>query len=131
VPVAEAIAAGLPEPVRALFLRACRVEPGIEPIIEAALVRAGEHFDWIDPRPHVGGLRVPVTLVHGVTDDVIPFEESQIMRDALPRETRARLLLTGLYGHTHVDGVGQGPREIANELVSMTRILRAMASLSG
>ena len=131
VPVAEATAAGLPEPVRALFLRACRVEPGIEPIIEAALVRAGEHFDWIDPRPHVGGLRVPVTLVHGVTDDVIPFEESQIMRDALPRETRARLLLTGLYGHTHVDGVGQGPREIANELVSMTRILRAMASLSG
>ncbi len=130
VPVAETIARELPEPVRALFLKSCRVDPGIEPIIEAALVRAGTHFDWIDPRPHLASLHAPVTLVHGVTDDVIPFEESEAMREALTPHTKARLLLTGLYGHTHVDGVGGGPREIANELMSMTRILRAMAALS-
>lgn len=130
VPVAEAIARELEEPVRALFLEACRVTPGIEPRIEAALLRAGTHFDWIDPRPHLASLRVPVTLVHGVTDDVIPFEESEILRDALPSAAHARLLLTGLYGHTHVDGVGHGPREMANELVAMVRILRALAHLS-
>ena len=130
VPVAESIARELEGPLRALFLRACRVEPGIEPIIEEALGRAGDHFDWIDPRPHFASIRPPVTLVHGVTDDVIPFEESQTLLAALAPHTKTALHLTGLYGHTHVDGVGHGPRELAGELVAMTRILRAMASLS-
>lgn len=130
VPVAESIARELEGPLRALFLRACRVEPGIEPIIEEALGRAGDHFDWIDPRPHFASIRPPVTLVHGVTDDVIPFEESQTLLAALAPHTETSLHLTGLYGHTHVDGVGHGPRELAGELVAMTRILRAMASLS-
>lgn len=130
VPVAESIARELEGPLRALFLRACRVEPGIEAIIEEALGRAGDHFDWIDPRPHFASIRPPVTLVHGVTDDVIPFEESQALLAALAPHTETSLHLTGLYGHTHVDGVGHGPRELAGELVAMTRILRAMASLS-
>jgi len=131
VAVAEAEAGELEAgPLRTLFLRACRVEPGIEEIIERALVRAGDHFDWIDPRPHFGKIARPVTLVHGVTDDVIPFEEGRALLEALSPHTRTRLLLTGLYGHTHVDGVGHGPRELAGELVAMARILRAMASLS-
>ncbi|MBX7194996.1 MAG: hypothetical protein K1X94_23280 [Sandaracinaceae bacterium] len=130
VPVAQAIAAELEGPMRAFFLRACRVEPGIEPVIEAALARAGDHFDWIDPRPAFASIHRPVTLVHGVTDDVIPFEESRALLEALAPHTEVSLLLTGLYGHTHVDGVGHGPRELAGELVAMVRILRAMASLS-
>ncbi len=127
---AEALAVGLEEPVRELFLRSCRVTPGIEEVIERTLARAGGHFDWIDPRPDFSAIRRPVTLVHGVNDDVIPFEESRALLEALAPHTRTELLLTGLYGHTHVDGVGHGPRELAGELVSMGRILRAMASLS-
>jgi pimeloyl-ACP methyl ester carboxylesterase len=130
VRVAESIAPQLEGPLRTLFLRACRVEPGIVPLIEEALGRAGDHFDWIDPRPHFASIRPPVTLVHGVTDDVIPFEESQELLAALAPYTETKLHLTGLYGHTHVDGVGHGPRELAAELVAMTRILRAMAALS-
>lgn len=130
-PVAREVAETLPAALRPFFLQACRVEPGIEPILEDALSRAGAHFDWIDPRPSFGAIRRPVTLVHGVTDDVIPFEESRVLRDALAPHTEVSLLLTGLYGHTHVDGVGHGPRELAEELVSMVKILRAMASLSG
>jgi pimeloyl-ACP methyl ester carboxylesterase len=130
VPHAQALAADLDEPLRGLFLRACRVEPGIEGLIERALSRSGSHFDWIDPRPALSGIRRPVTLVHGVTDDVIPFEESRALLEALSPHTEAALLLTGLYGHTHVEGVGHGPRELAGELVAMGRILHAMASLS-
>lgn len=130
VPVALEIAQPLAAPLRPFFLQSCRVEPGIEPLVEAALVRAGSHFDWIDPRGAFASIARPVTLVHGVSDDVIPFEESEALRTALAPHTEVTLHLTGLYGHTHVDGVGRGPREIARELVSMTRILRALATLS-
>jgi pimeloyl-ACP methyl ester carboxylesterase len=127
---ALALSDGLEEPLRSLFLRACRVEPGIEELIERALERAGGHFDWIDPRPELHRVRRPVTLVHGVNDDVIPFEESRALLDALGGHTRTALHLTGLYGHTHVEGVGHGPRELAGELLSMGRILGAMSTLS-
>lgn len=127
---AEALAAELDEPLRGLFLKACRVTPGIETLIEDALARAGTHFDWVDPRPELGAIRRPVTLVHGVTDDVIPFEESRALLEALAPHTEASLYLTGLYGHTQVEGVGHGPRELAQELFAMGRILHAMASLS-
>jgi pimeloyl-ACP methyl ester carboxylesterase len=130
VPHAEAVAADLDEPLRKLFLQACRVTPGIEARIERALERSGRHFDWIDPRPELASIRRPVTLVHGVTDDVIPFEESRALLEALAPHTDVTLHLTGLYGHTHVEGVGHGPRALAGELVAMGRILGAMASLS-
>lgn len=131
VAVAESMARELEGPLRSLFLRACRVEPGLDALVEEALGRAGAHFDWIDPRPHFASIHTPVTLVHGVSDDVIPFEESLALQTALSPHTRTALHLTGLYGHTHVDGVGHGPRTIARELVSMARILGAMAALSG
>ncbi len=129
-PVGERLAARLDEPLRAFFLKACRVTPGIDELAVRALARAGSHFDWIDPRASLASVRCPVTLVHGVDDDVIPFEESELLYRALAPHTEAALRLTGLYGHTHVEGVGRGPLELARELASMTRILAALARLS-
>lgn len=131
--IAERIASQAPERLREVFLIATRAEPGVEAIADRALERAGDHFAWIDPRAHLGGVACPVTLVHGREDDVIPFEESLALKAALP--TRAELLLTGLYGHTTggqglmrgLDRLG----ESARELETMTRMLTAMARLSG
>lgn len=131
VAVAHSLAASLEGSTRELFLCACRVEPGIEPIVERALARAGSHFDWIDPAPSFRAIEAPVTLVHGVDDDVIPCEESFTLLRALRPHTRAELHLTGLYGHTQVEGVRHGPVELARELRSMVRIVESMAALSG
>lgn len=129
-PVGDRIAEALAPRLRPFFLRACRVEPGIDVLADEALARSGDHFGWIDPRPSFSSIRCPVTLVHGADDDVIPFEESELLERALAPHTEVARYLTGLYGHTHVEGVERSPAALARELASMLRILRAMASLS-
>jgi pimeloyl-ACP methyl ester carboxylesterase len=132
--IAERIADRAPEHLRPLFLVATRARPGVEEVADRALERAGDHFAWVDPRVHLGTVACPVTLVHGREDDVIPFEESLALKESLAK-TRAELLLTGLYGHTNggegllrgVDRIGESAREVQ----TMTRMLTAMARLSG
>lgn len=66
-----------------------------------------------------------VDLVHGVDDDVIPFEHSEALAAAMPN-AEVRVHLTGLYGHTGA----QTPRlaTAAKELVTMLRVLRVLAA---
>jgi pimeloyl-ACP methyl ester carboxylesterase len=132
--IAERIAGQAPEHLRSLFLVATRAQPGVEEVADRALERAGDHFAWVDPRVHLDTVHCPVTLVHGREDDVIPFEESLALKASLAK-TRAELLLTGLYGHTTggeglmrgLDRLGESAREVE----TMTRMLTAMARLSG
>jgi dipeptidyl aminopeptidase/acylaminoacyl peptidase len=42
-------------------------------------------LDEISPADHVGAATPPVLLIHGKDDTVVPFEQSQIMADALKR----------------------------------------------
>jgi pimeloyl-ACP methyl ester carboxylesterase len=123
----------LPERLRDFFLVSARARPGVDALAKEALERSGEHFAWVDPGPHLDTISCPVTLVHGREDDVIPFEESQRLEKALGGKN-VELILTGLYGHTQGAGfssqfsrIGDNVREVA----SMTRILTAMARLSG
>jgi pimeloyl-ACP methyl ester carboxylesterase len=133
VPVAREIAATLPAHLRELFLVGCRAEPGtVERALEA-LARAGAAFDWIDPRPHLSGLRCDVHLVHGTGDDVVPHEESAALLAAMPPHVRARVHLTGLYAHTRIAGLAELAREAgaaARELGSLVAILWAIARSS-
>lgn len=130
---ARSIAAGLQEPVRSVFLRASRVEPGVEAMVSAALERSAGAFDWIDPVPHLGRLPIPVTLVHGRDDDVIPFEESVALEAGLRATgTDVRLFLTGMFGHTGKASLAElveRASEGAEELRSVVAMLRALASL--
>jgi dipeptidyl aminopeptidase/acylaminoacyl peptidase len=43
------------------------------------------HLDEISPANHVGAATPPILLIHGKDDTVVPFEQSQIMADALRR----------------------------------------------
>lgn len=131
--VARRLAAELPERLREVFLVGCRAEPGTEPMALAALERAGDAFEWIDPRPHLRGLRCDVHLVHGRDDDVIPHEESAALLESMPSHVSARRHLTGLYGHTHRATMSDLAREAGaatTELVSLASILTAIASAS-
>jgi hypothetical protein len=62
--------------------------------------------------------------VHGLTDDVIPWPQAEALARGLPG---AKVLLTGLYGHTSIEGT-RGPVAAAREMATMGRIVSAMVA---
>jgi pimeloyl-ACP methyl ester carboxylesterase len=123
-PLAHAMAATLPSDARELFLVGTGVAPGGAERIRAALARGRADFAHLDPRPACAGIRAPVTLVHGLDDDVIPHPQSALLAEAMPSHVSTRLLLTGLYAHT-----GHGaldPSTLAGEARALVGILEAL-----
>lgn len=51
-------------------------------------------LDAISPIKHVDAVRAPVLLIHGRDDTVVPYEQSQIMYDALRSENKDVQLVT-------------------------------------
>jgi dipeptidyl aminopeptidase/acylaminoacyl peptidase len=45
-------------------------------------------LDSISPIKHVASVNVPVLLIHGRDDTVVPFEQSSVMFDALRHEKK-------------------------------------------
>jgi esterase/lipase len=45
-------------------------------------------LDAISPIKHLGAITVPVLLIHGKDDTVVPFEQSQVMYEALQRDKK-------------------------------------------
>lgn len=126
-PTALRLADGLAPPDRLLFLKGCGVEPGARAMVRTAL--ATTDFSFLDPSPHLAGIRAPVYLVHGREDKVIPYEQSVALWEAMPEAARARLYLTGLYGHTRTErrGIWTGIKGLGGEMRTLARILSALA----
>jgi pimeloyl-ACP methyl ester carboxylesterase len=123
VPVAEEIAPQVPETVRELFRIGTGVVPGAPDVAMPALAK----FDAsaLDPTPYLPRIKNRVDLVHGMDDDVIPFEQSHELGKQLVN-ARARVHITGLYGHT---GAQRPPlRAMAKELATMVRVLRVLSA---
>jgi pimeloyl-ACP methyl ester carboxylesterase len=130
--VASSIAEELPREHRRLFALATGLEAGGEALVDEALARAGDHFDFLDPRPLLFRVRGPVHLVHGADDDVIPFEHAHRLAAALPRGAVGGVHVTGLYGHTHVTspvGMLRDLPALGREIATMARVLRAIAEV--
>jgi cephalosporin-C deacetylase-like acetyl esterase len=51
-------------------------------------------LDAISPIKHLGSITVPVLLIHGKDDTVVPFEQSQVMYDALRSDKKDVQLIT-------------------------------------
>ena len=131
-PVARRIAEGLVGRTRELFLIGCGVEPGAEDLCDAALIRGTEAKAFADPRPHLGGIRCPVHLVHGVDDDVIPHNQARRLEAAMPEHVETRVYSTGLYGHTSNAGAALASvPAVVRELTTMMRVLRALVAARG
>jgi len=45
-------------------------------------------LDTISPIKHVDAVQIPILLIHGRDDTVVPFEQSQLMFDALKRQKK-------------------------------------------
>ena len=122
VPIAEELAAGVPASVRELFLVGAGARPGAWQLAEPALAV----FDArpLEPTPYLPRIRGTVELVHGVGDDVIPFEQAHALAAGLANAD-VRVHVTGMYGHTgaHAPRVTTAARELA----TMLRVLRVLA----
>lgn len=123
-PVARRIAAHTQENMRQLFLIGTGAEPGSEERVGYALERGHPTLAHLDTRPACARMRQPVTIVHGRDDDVIPHTHAQMLADAMPAGAPARVLLTGLYGHTGHGVVA--PSAVAQELRSMVGIVESI-----
>jgi len=55
---------------------------------------ADSSLDGISPIKHISTISVPVMLIHGKDDTVVPYEQSQIMYDAMHRANKAVELVT-------------------------------------
>jgi pimeloyl-ACP methyl ester carboxylesterase len=124
--VAQALAEDVSPDLRELFLQGCASAPGGEALAKAAL-EAGDRRLWLDPRPKLAGLKSPISLVHGMDDDVIPFEEMAALARALPAEADVRTYGTGLYGHSERGGL----RALLSLLPSAVQEGRTMMAMLG
>ena len=87
----------------------------------ARAARASTPF--AEPVSFLDRIRVPVRLVHGWDDRLIPFSESLRLAEAFTDPSDVRVYLTGLFGHSQeAAGKKRGP-------VEQVRFLRILADL--
>jgi pimeloyl-ACP methyl ester carboxylesterase len=121
--IAEELAPAVPAAVRELFLVGTGARPGLLELAMPALAR----FDArpLDPSPYLPRITGRVDLVHGVDDDVIPFEHAHALAAGLVHAD-VRVHITGMYGHT---GASRPPLSAAlRELATLARVLRLLAA---
>lgn len=123
--VAERIGADLDDEERAFFRMGVGLDEGALERCLAALDRSWQRRAFLDPRPHLGGLRAPVHLFHGADDDVIPWQQMDALYEALPPHVEKARYLTGLYAHTGASALGSVPA-LFQEGVTLLRMLRAL-----
>jgi pimeloyl-ACP methyl ester carboxylesterase len=58
----------------------------------------------VSPHSHVADLRVPVYLLHGSTDSIIPASETQWLSKDVPQAELRRVLISPAMNMIHVDG---------------------------
>ena len=108
-------------------------EPGPEPEAAAALaVRLADAVTsaepLLNPGDHLHDVRVPVRLIHGRGDRLIPFTESLRFHQALPPTTDASVTVTGLFAHS-ADNTPPSPADRAREGLVLFGALRDLINL--
>ena len=124
-PVADELAQELPAGLRERFLIGCGARPGgVERCLQAL-----EDGDWsyLDPTPHIRALKIPLRVIHGVSDDVIPHSQAEAIADASPAAARVRVYKTGLFSHTGAESAGPSLADQVREYRTMVGMLFALA----
>lgn len=68
-------------------------------VLETGCTIYGDKFPNIDYAPYIGS---PVMLIHGTTDQIVPFNHSEKLLEAVPQAHRARPLFIEGMGHNNV-----------------------------
>lgn len=118
---------------RAFFELGVGLRSGALELCLDALDCSSERRAFLDPRPHLDGLRCPVHIFHGADDDVIPWTQMRALDDALPSHVERRRYLTGLYAHTGKSGIaarlGSAPA-LVKEAGTLIAMLAALVEAS-
>jgi pimeloyl-ACP methyl ester carboxylesterase len=95
-PFIAKLSPGSQETIHALMARKIDgVEPQMLKVIDSELPEMAA----ISPHGHLANLRVPVYVLHGSADNVIPPAESMWLEQDIPREDLRAFLITGAFSH--------------------------------
>jgi pimeloyl-ACP methyl ester carboxylesterase len=97
-----------------------------EILAPALALTARETSPLFEPARFLDQVTVPVRLIHGKADRLIPFSESLRLRDAFPPEADVRVYLTALFAHSQRHR-GNGSAEVGEQI----RFLRVMTHTLG
>jgi pimeloyl-ACP methyl ester carboxylesterase len=122
--IAHELAPAVPAGVRDLFLVGIGVSPGAVELVTPAIARASAGAAALDVRRFLPLVRGRVDIIHGRDDDVIPFEQAEVLAAGLTH-AQVRVHLTGLYAHT--GGTRPSLASARSELATMARIIRLLA----
>jgi pimeloyl-ACP methyl ester carboxylesterase len=93
-----------------------------------ALARtARESSPLLDPLPLLNRISVPVRLIHGREDRLIPFSETLRLKAGFPPQADVRVYLTGLFAHSRRDTESSS----GNQLKERLRFVRMLSDLLG
>ncbi len=98
-----------------------RLAPGLAEAVRVTAPRS-------EPMSFLDRISVPVRLVHGRGDRLIPFSESLRLAEAFPRTADVRVHITGLFSHSHVDSAA-GAAGGVEEQLHFLRILSDLLTL--
>jgi pimeloyl-ACP methyl ester carboxylesterase len=98
----------------------------LRPQLLAAIHADEPDLAAISPHGKLASLRVPVFIIHGSSDNVIPYTESLWLEKDVPKEDLQAILITPAF--THVDPKGSGWREQLQLVDFIARVLRAASN---
>jgi dienelactone hydrolase len=76
--------------------------------IASVVVKYAAEMRELSPEVRLWSLRVPVYLLHGAGDDVIPAAETLWMESELPRDELRAALVSPVLSHVNLDGASPG-----------------------
>lgn len=104
-PEALRVAGFLTGDTRTLFDRiAAHDKPFLQPLVAGVLPSLRDDMARASPAGHLRGLRMPVFLLHGAADDVIPPAEARFAAQEIGPGGTVHLLVTTAIRHVSVEG---------------------------
>lgn len=77
-------------------------------VLSASNKKHAAEMAAVSPHGHLAGLHVPVYLLHGRGDNLIPFAEAEWLAKDLPHGTLKKFLISPLIGHVTINGKKAG-----------------------
>ena len=93
-----------PDSRRKVELLYGRQVDGLAGELEAAIARHGAEMVLVSPRGRIGSLQVPVLLLHGAADNVIPPTELLWLQQDLPANVLRSALISPAISHVDMQG---------------------------
>lgn len=103
--------------------------PEVDTMVESLSRSLDRASPLLEPGDYLADVRVPVRLVHGRDDRLIPFTETLRLREAFPPGADVQADISALFAHSGESGVGSLPRW-AWEGARFLRILRKVMAVA-